>query len=135
VVEVKPRRSVKPSQTLRDLRNSRDMARRGGHKECFWIFRNKCSSMRRKESMLEACKKLEEDPNFVCQWHSSLTGKKGSKSIKLHCDGVRVLSDNEASTVANDWFMNNLIGSGRRWPVYRESARAPLSLYISCVML
>jgi hypothetical protein len=80
VVEVKPRRSVKPSQTLRDLRNSRDMARRGGHKERFRILRNKCSSMCRKESMLEACKKLE-DPNFVWQCHSSLTGEKG---VRVH---------------------------------------------------
>jgi hypothetical protein len=58
--------------------------------------------------MLEACKKLKEDPNFVWQCHSSLTGKRGSESVKLHGDGGRVLSDNEASTVANDWFMNKV---------------------------
>jgi hypothetical protein len=108
VVEVKPRRLIKPSQTLRDLRNLRDMARQGGHKERFRILRNKCSSMCRKESMLEACKKLKENPNFVWQCHSSHTGKKESESIKLHGDRGRVLSDNEASTVAKDWFMNRV---------------------------
>jgi hypothetical protein len=44
----------------------------------------------------------------VWQCHSALMGKKGSESIKLQGDGGRALSDNEASTVANDRLMNKV---------------------------
>jgi hypothetical protein len=103
-VEVKKKSCGKPSETLFALRIERNKCRRNGKENRFKELRNKCTSLGRKEALLNAQKKLLKDPNYAWKCLSKLTGKQSSDGIQVKKDD-KWCSDQEAANELNSYFI------------------------------
>jgi hypothetical protein len=107
-VEVKARRSVRPSEVLRKLRLERDLAHKRGNVK-YRQLRNKCTKLTRAKQMRSVVNKMKEGDGKVWQTVNKLTnpGKGGGVVIK---ENGQYVSDAEAATAFNNHFINKVGG-------------------------
>jgi hypothetical protein len=105
-VEVKARRSVRPSEVLRKLRFERDLAQKRGNVK-YRQLRNECTKLTRAEQMRSEVNKIKEGDGKVWQTMNKLTnqGKGGRVVIK---ENGQYVSDAKAGTAFNNHFIDKV---------------------------
>ena len=97
----------KPSQTLVELRNERDKARKCGNQEEFKKLRNRCTNIVRRETIKNNAQRILANPNDVWKIMDEMHGKKEKPELKLIQDGFLIEKD-KIPTEFNRFFINKV---------------------------